>query len=392
MRDIFTQSSEPRRSRLFMFIALLCVLGAVGFGMYMGRPDRTVTAKPAAGWRDSPNLIAGMPFKQVDNETKAIGLSTTLSPQQKFDAFWNSYQHNKTDVDAAMYYLDSIRGLELHRLPGVGAMLLRDVRDNAIPAAVRADVLRLLGDLYQPGNGPREGSTLNPDIRAAVVDSLNSGVPELSREGTLEYSRLDMGSDIVQVLTKARSAGIISGDEFATAAVFSLPHAQRGQAQIAVLQALSNSGASPGVMSSVIPGVIVPMVQAGQLDPAAQDFARQLMGQYVPTFPQDNAGFSSTTALSYADAAYALAQMQANATQTPAQVLAHSLVNATDPRDAIAVLISPQGSEVAQALATSGDLDQVKQQILNYQASQASEPYVQEVTTQSIGVLARASH
>jgi hypothetical protein len=134
------------------------------------------------------------------------------------------------------------------------------------------------------------------------------------------------------------------------------------------------------------------MVQAGQLDPAAQDFARQLMGQYVPTFPQDNAGFSSTTALSYADAAYALAQIQANATQTPAQVLAHSLVNATDPRDAIAVLISPQDSEVAQALVTSGDLDQVKQQILNYQASQASEPYVQEVTTQSIGVLARASH
>jgi hypothetical protein len=139
--------------------------------------------------------------------------------------------------------LRSPRGQLRVDLPGVDAMLLRDVRDNAIPAAVRADVLRLLGDLYQPGNGPREGSTLNPDIRAAVVDSPNSGVPELSREGTLEYSRLDVGSDIVQVLTKARSAGIISGDEFATAAVFSLPHAQGGQAQIAVLQALSNSGA-----------------------------------------------------------------------------------------------------------------------------------------------------
>src|SRR6266446_4569360 len=53
---------------------------------------------------------------------------------------------------------------------------------------------------------------------------------------------------------------------------------------------------------------------------------------------------------SYADAAYTLAELQARANQTPAEVVARSLLTSeTDPRNAVAVLISPYGSEVAQA-------------------------------------------
>jgi len=96
---------------------------------------------------------------------------------------------------------------------------------------------------------------------------------------------------------------------------------------------------------------------------------------------------------SYADAAYTLAELQARANQTPAEVVARSLLTSeTDPRNAVAVLISPYGSEVAQALVIVGGSEQVKQTILNYQASQSTQPYIQEVTNQSIGVLTQVKH
>lgn len=54
----------------------------------------------------------------------------------------------------------------------------------------------------------------------------------------------------------------------------------------------------------------------------------------------------------------------------------------------MAVLTSPWGPEVAQALANNGGLEQVKTRILNFQASYPMQPYLQEQTNDSLATLA----
>jgi hypothetical protein len=231
---------------------------------------------------------------------------------------------------------------------------VKAVRSSLAKARTQGErilLIKMLASLYVPGAHSLQNSTIEGDIKGAIVSSDQ----RVAREAVLAYSRLGYPSDRYRVLQRAHSTGLLDDDlyygELAHGLRISAPAEQ--SRMLTELERRQNRFATEILASTFTNPQFIH--QLGGIDQAR---LLKLLSDCEPAFPVAVDSFGMVDAIRYAFWIDAVATLDStlNGKSWAQLVIAHLSDPNVDPRKTLAVFSNPEGKRLIKESADIGAL------------------------------------